>query len=302
MNNEFYYKKDRLNQLRGFCSTVESGCLIGMAARKMDLEQPTISKQIMALERDLGVELFDRKSKYKKLILTKEGRMCYENACGLLRGIDGLFSCLHNDIKKEKELKLNIASNCTIFSQFLPVYIKRFKELYGDKLKFTLSVFSLEEAKRGLLDGVIDLAIYPMEHQDSELSSSLIYDLEPVVLMNKNNSLSLIKDKEIMLNDLLNQNFMVTDSDKVLLEYHRIKDNCDIEFKNVNAELIANFVNLNLGIQLCYNKFIFNHSDLVIKNVSHIFSNIKIYIMTKRGVNVGKNVNNFIDIIRRDFL
>ena len=62
LDNYFYYKKDRLNQLRGFCTTVRCDCSQAKAARKLNVEPATINKQISSLERDLEVKLFDRKN------------------------------------------------------------------------------------------------------------------------------------------------------------------------------------------------------------------------------------------------
>ena len=47
------------NQARAFLATVEEGTLSG-AARVLGLTQPTLSRQITALEKDLGVTLFER--------------------------------------------------------------------------------------------------------------------------------------------------------------------------------------------------------------------------------------------------
>lgn len=47
------------NQARAFLATVEEGTLSG-AARVLGLTQPTLSRQITALETDLGVTLFER--------------------------------------------------------------------------------------------------------------------------------------------------------------------------------------------------------------------------------------------------
>jgi DNA-binding transcriptional LysR family regulator len=47
------------NQVRAFLATVEEGSL-SAAARALNQTQPTLSRQVTALERDLGVTLFER--------------------------------------------------------------------------------------------------------------------------------------------------------------------------------------------------------------------------------------------------
>lgn len=59
------------NWIRAFLATVDRGSL-SAAARELGLTQPTLSRQIAALERDLGLTLFERVG--KSLILTHTGR------------------------------------------------------------------------------------------------------------------------------------------------------------------------------------------------------------------------------------
>lgn len=59
------------NQMRALLATVEAGSLSG-AARKLGLTQPTLGRQVAALEKSLGVTLFERVG--RGLILTQAGR------------------------------------------------------------------------------------------------------------------------------------------------------------------------------------------------------------------------------------
>jgi DNA-binding transcriptional LysR family regulator len=58
------------NQVRAFLATVEEGSL-SAAARALGLTQPTLGRQVAALEQELGVTLFDRSG--RKLLLTPSG-------------------------------------------------------------------------------------------------------------------------------------------------------------------------------------------------------------------------------------
>ncbi|MGB3337712.1 MAG: LysR family transcriptional regulator [Devosia sp.] len=65
------------NQLHAFIATVEFGSL-SAAARKLGLTQPTVGRQVAALEQDLGVLLFERVG--RSLTLTVTGRELFESA------------------------------------------------------------------------------------------------------------------------------------------------------------------------------------------------------------------------------
>jgi DNA-binding transcriptional LysR family regulator len=63
------------NQMRALLATVEAGSL-SAAARKLGLTQPTLGRQVAALEKSLGVTLFERVG--RNLVLTQAGRELVE--------------------------------------------------------------------------------------------------------------------------------------------------------------------------------------------------------------------------------
>ncbi len=65
------------NQLKAFLETAETGSL-SAAARKLGLTQPTLSRQVAAIERQLGVTLFERVG--KAMVLTGTGLALLEHA------------------------------------------------------------------------------------------------------------------------------------------------------------------------------------------------------------------------------
>jgi DNA-binding transcriptional LysR family regulator len=64
------------NHLRAFHATVEEGSL-SAAAKVLGMTQPTLSRQVSALEADLNVTLFDRVG--QRLVLTDSGRKLVEH-------------------------------------------------------------------------------------------------------------------------------------------------------------------------------------------------------------------------------
>src|SRR5206468_2504321 len=82
-----HYKHNRLQQLRGFCAAARLGS-VSRAAESLRLSQPSVSLQIKALERELGVRLFERRG--PKIVLTPDGKLLGELAAGLVRDLDRL--------------------------------------------------------------------------------------------------------------------------------------------------------------------------------------------------------------------
>ena len=73
----FYYKGNRLKQLRAFCYTVKFGTLT-RAAEALYLSQPSVSLLLAALESELRCALLERRR--RRVTLTVEGQILYELA------------------------------------------------------------------------------------------------------------------------------------------------------------------------------------------------------------------------------
>ncbi len=65
------------NQLKAFLETAETGSL-SAAARKLGLTQPTLSRQVAAIEKHLGVTLFERVG--KAMVITSTGLALLDHA------------------------------------------------------------------------------------------------------------------------------------------------------------------------------------------------------------------------------
>jgi DNA-binding transcriptional LysR family regulator len=75
------------NQLRAFLYTAELGSLTA-AARLLGLTQPTLGRQVAALERQLGVTLFERVG--RSLATTATGQALLAHVRGMSQGADAL--------------------------------------------------------------------------------------------------------------------------------------------------------------------------------------------------------------------
>jgi len=122
-----YYKRNRLKQLRAFCHTARVGS-ISRAAERLYLSQPSVSLQIQALERELGVKLFERHG--PKIRLTPEGESLYQLAQPLVSGIDTLHETFKAQHGRLEHGELNIAASESTILYILPQPVKAFAEQY----------------------------------------------------------------------------------------------------------------------------------------------------------------------------
>jgi DNA-binding transcriptional LysR family regulator len=117
---------DFLQWLRGFSFVAEKGS-VRKAAIAMGREQPTISRQIHCLEKELGVILFDRSS--GKMRITPEGKALQEEAVSLfedVKRIKGQFTEQEFDYRGN----IVIATTHAIIDTILPPYVEDFSRCH----------------------------------------------------------------------------------------------------------------------------------------------------------------------------
>ncbi len=82
------YKRNKLDQLRGFVAMVECKSIAEAAIRE-EVSESTISLQISSLEAKLGVKLFEKE--HKNLIISEKGKLYYPKAKKALLGFDEFY-------------------------------------------------------------------------------------------------------------------------------------------------------------------------------------------------------------------
>lgn len=113
------------NQARAFLATAESGSL-SAAARSLGLTQPTLSRQVAALEDSLGIALFDRVG--KSLSITPTGvelldhfRAMGEAAASVALSASGQSQAIEGQV--------SITASDALSAYFLPPILMRMREI-----------------------------------------------------------------------------------------------------------------------------------------------------------------------------
>lgn len=112
----------RMNDLRAFLAAAQSGSF-STAAMSLHLTQPAISKRIGNLERDLGLNLFDRVG--KRVYLTDAGTLLVPRAAALLTEIDDTQRLLRN-LHTQVDGTLNLATSHHVGLHRLAPVLKAF--------------------------------------------------------------------------------------------------------------------------------------------------------------------------------
>lgn len=143
-----------LRQLRSFVVVAEE-LNVGRAALRLHLTQPSLSRQIAALEHDLGVELFARIR--RRFVLTAAGETFLADAHDLLRRSDEAVRAAQRTQRGELgTLRLRFVQSAT--HEALPRLLGTFREAYPEVVLDLATMTTLHQTE-ALRDGRIDVGL-----------------------------------------------------------------------------------------------------------------------------------------------
>jgi DNA-binding transcriptional LysR family regulator len=143
-----------LRQLKSFVVVAEE-MNVGRAATRLHLTQPSLSRQIAALERDLGVELFARVR--RRFVLTAAGEAFLADAQDLLRRSDEAVRTAQRTQRGELgTLRLRFVQSATF--EALPRLLGTFRQAYPEVVLDLESLTTIRQTE-ALRDGRIDVGL-----------------------------------------------------------------------------------------------------------------------------------------------
>jgi DNA-binding transcriptional LysR family regulator len=154
------------NQARAFLATAEEGSL-SAAARALGLTQPTLGRQVAALEETLGVVLFERAG--RSLVLTEAGRDLLDHV-RTMADAAGRVSLAASGQSKAIEGKVSISTSDVMAAYMLPPILKRLKAAAPRLEIIVVASNSLSDLRRR----EADIAIRHVRPDHPELMARLI--------------------------------------------------------------------------------------------------------------------------------
>lgn len=200
-----------------------------LAADKAFVTQPTLSMQIQKLEKELGVEIFDRSTHPIKI--TPIGEEIIAQAKVILKEAKKM-SQMISELKTSLEGTLKVGIIPTVLPTLLPLFYKNFVTQFP-KAKLMIQELKTHEILEKLRADEIDFGILvtPLDHED--IIEKPLYNEPLVAFVPKDHRLSeksKISDSDLVLDDLL-----------LLDEEHCFRNNvlsiCDFFHTEVNPKL-----------------------------------------------------------------
>jgi LysR family cys regulon transcriptional activator len=174
--------------LRSFYFVAQNGS-IRKAAIAMGRKQPTITRQIQLLEKELGVTLFDRSP--NGTMITADGEKLQEELRHLFKDVNRIKRSLQVQ-DRGYEGKIVIATPHAIIDNILPPYIDQFKEFHP-RVKFHFEGAIHKEVYEKVESAEADFGIAVCDNVPEMFTCYTMFETGLVLIAPKNNPFSLGK-------------------------------------------------------------------------------------------------------------
>lgn len=236
-----------LIQIKYFNQTIKCNS-VSLAAQKLFVTQPAVTKQLKLIEEEIGSKLFYKKNNTLKL--TTSGNLLFEKSHEIL----SLMAELEDDLKNIETIhpeKIIVGCGSLAARYALPCIIKKILEKFPDN---DISIFECGSNEMGSLvaNETIDFGIgFQAKINPRHVGFEKLFSSKFKVICSTKNSiaeLDIVKIEDLLANSFIsyNANSVITN----LLKNNLPKDNLNEVLNAQNSETIIKYVQLDLGVSI----------------------------------------------------
>ena len=297
----FSYKSDRLKPLRAFCQTVRLGS-VSRAAEALYVSQPAVTLQLQALERDLGVALFERSG--RRLAPSREGQLLYDMALPLVESLDGLEAAFREKVRGLDAGELNIAANSSTILYLLPRIVENFRARHPD-VRLTLHNAISADGTDLLREDAVDLAIGSMLDVPADLHYAPVYRFEQLLITPPDHPLA--RQRTVSLQDLSTYPLILPPRRQVTyrlvdLVFQQARVPYTVALEVGGWEVIKQYVAMGMGISIvtaiCLTDA--DRDKLAARSLKDYFPTRSYGVVVRKGKYLSPQARAFIALIRPD--
>lgn len=290
-----------IHQLVYFVAVAETGSF-SRAAERCTVAQPSISQQIIKLEQELGVMLFDRLS--RSVVLTEAGRLLLPRANAILAELNDIKHVLSDDTHDGRG-SLAVGFIPTVSPFVLPQAIQRFGEQFPYA---TLEVHEdvTETLIQALIDGGLDLGITSLPITNRLIHTEELLT-EPLMLASSR-VYDIVDRVSIQVKALDEFPFIALNEVHCLGEQVQTfcyQQNLNVQIVCHTAQLstVQNCVALGLGVSLVPQALALSDASetIVYRELSDVVPERKIAAATHQGRAPSYLARQFIEIVRETY-
>ena len=289
-----------LHQLRFVREAVRQNFNLTEAAKALFTSQPGVSKAIIELEEELGVDIFSRHGKRIRG-LTEPGRAVLKAVEVIMQEIDGL-KHIGNEFAAHDSGSFTIATTHTQARYSLPKVVQAFTQKFP-KVRLSLLQGNPKQVADMVLMGQADLAIATESIANVDgLISLPCYQWEHLVVVPPEHPL--LTSKSITLEELAAYPLITYDSaftgrNKIDHAFTLRKLKPDVLLEAIDADVIKTYVELGLGVGIIAGMAFDAERDKNLRAISagHLFGTNVSRVALKQGAYLRGYVFTFIELL-----
>jgi LysR family cys regulon transcriptional activator len=290
-----------LHQFRFVQEAARRGLNLTEAAKALHTSQPGVSKAIIVLEEELGVEIFARHGKRLKRI-TEPGQHVLKSIEVIMREVGNL-KRIGEQFSAQDSGTLSIATTHTQARYVLPIPVAKLREAYP-KVSVSLHQGSPDQVARMVMDEVAEIGIATESLSDyQDLVTLPCYEWQHVLVLPQAHPLA--KKERITIDDLASEPLVTyhpsyTGRTRIDAAFAQKKLTPRIALEAIDSDLIKTYVRLGLGIGIVAEMAVRDdgsNNDLAVRPLGTLFGHNLARVAFKRGAYLRNFVFRFAELL-----
>jgi LysR family cys regulon transcriptional activator len=290
-----------LHQFRFVQEAVRQNLNLTETAKALFTSQPGVSKAILELEGELGVDIFARHGKRLRRI-TEPGQQVLKSIELIMREVNNL-KRIGDEFSKQDAGTLSIATTHTQARYFLPEPVAQLRKRFP-KVNISLHQGAPAQVAQMVTDEVADIGIATealVEYE--ELVTLPCYEWQHAVVMPSNHPLTQVERltlEDLAMHPLVSYHPSFSGRTRVDRAFAARRLNPNIVLEAIDADVIKTYVRLGLGIGLLAEIAVRDDppgGDLVSRPVGHLFGQNVTRVAFKRGAYLRNFVYAFAEMM-----
>lgn len=292
-----YYKRNRLQQLRGFCYAAQTGS-VSKAAEMSFLSQPSVSLQIQALEREFHTTLFERRG--PKILLTPEGKALYDLARPLVDGIDSLRETFLAGREGIETGRVSIAAGESTILYILPPFVAEYARRHPG-IDIKLQNVTGRDGMKMLRSDEVDFVVGSMIEVPEDIDYVPAFRYDPMLITPLDHPLA--KKKRITLAEIAEYPLILpprhlTTWRVVDFVFQRHRVNYRVNLEAGGWEVIKKYVELGLGISIVTSICLTGQEKLATIPLNRYFPQRTYGLVVRKGKYLSAPAKRFLELVK----
>jgi LysR family cys regulon transcriptional activator len=290
-----------LHQFRFVQEAVRQNLNLTETAKALFTSQPGISKAILELEGELGVDIFARHGKRLRRV-TEPGQQVLKSIEVIMREVNNL-KRIGDEFSKQDAGTLSIATTHSQARYFLPEPVANLRRRFP-KVNISLHQGSPGQVAQMVLEEVADIGIATEGLADhDELVSMPCYEWQHALVMPAGHPLAALERvslEDLALHPLVSYHPSFSGRTRVDTAFAARHLKPNIVLEAIDADVIKTYVRLGLGVGILAENAVRDDppgGDLVSRPVGHLFGQNLTRVAFKRGAYLRNFVYAFAEML-----